>query len=95
MELRDQIALEAMKIMLTDALSISRSAEQAERLMRGIAPSSYQYADEMMKARGRGVEVKIEPRADKNYANQVYSRMSLGGVRMEEDKVLEVFTVKA
>ena len=51
--------------------------------------------DAIRMARGRGVEVKIEPRADKNYANQVYSRMSLGGVRMEEDKVLEVFTLKA
>lgn len=51
--------------------------------------------DAIRMARGRNVEVKIEPRADKNYSNQVYSRMSLGGVRMEEAKVLEVFTLKA
>jgi hypothetical protein len=33
---------------------------------------------------------KIDPRPDKSYAMQVYSRMSIGGTRMEEVKVMEI-----
>jgi len=43
---------------------------------------------------GMGTDVmsRISERDDKHYANQVYASMSLGGTRMEEKKVMEVFT---
>ncbi len=41
---------------------------------------------------GLGADIKAEigPRADKSYSMQVYASMSIGGVRMEEEKVVEV-----
>jgi hypothetical protein len=39
---------------------------------------------------GQDMEAKIDKRADKNYATQVFARMSLGATRLEEAKVVEV-----
>lgn len=39
---------------------------------------------------GNDMEAKIDKRADKNYATQVFARMSLGATRLEEAKVVEV-----
>lgn len=38
-------------------------------------------------------EIKTEmgPRADKNYNNQIYVEMSLGAMRMEDEKVIQVY----
>jgi hypothetical protein len=36
------------------------------------------------------MEVKIDERADKSYATQVYSRSSFGATRLEEQKVVEI-----
>ena len=41
---------------------------------------------------GRMPEGRVSERPDKNYANQVYYRMTMGGVRMEESKVVKVLT---
>lgn len=46
--------------------------------------------DGVVLAVGRDMEAKIEKRADKNYATQVFSRMSIGATRIEESKVVEV-----
>lgn len=45
---------------------------------------------------GVGMEVKgrISERADKSYATQVYASLSLGAVRMEEEKVVEILCVE-
>lgn len=37
-----------------------------------------------------GMSARIEERADKNYATQVYLTMSIGATRMEEAKVVEI-----
>jgi hypothetical protein len=39
-----------------------------------------------------GAEIKgrIDERADKSYATQVYACMSIGGTRLEEEKVVEI-----
>lgn len=39
---------------------------------------------------GEDITTKIDVRADKSYSTQVYARMSIGGTRLEEEKVLEV-----
>jgi hypothetical protein len=39
---------------------------------------------------GKDVNARIDERADKSYATQVYYCMSIGSTRMEEDKVVEV-----
>ena len=39
---------------------------------------------------GKDVEARIDERADKSYATQVYYCMSIGATRMEEEKVVEV-----
>lgn len=46
--------------------------------------------DGMVLALGRDMEAKIEKRADKNYATQVFARMSIGATRIEDNKVVEV-----
>lgn len=47
-------------------------------------------SDGVVLAVGRDMEAKIEKRADKNYATQVFARMSIGATRIEEEKVVEV-----
>lgn len=44
---------------------------------------------------GNDIEAKIEKRADKNYATQVFTRMSVGATRLEEAKVVEVVCSEA
>ena len=39
---------------------------------------------------GSDISAKISERADKSYSTQVYYGMSLGAVRMEEDKVVQI-----
>jgi len=39
---------------------------------------------------GADFMTRIDPRPDKSYATQVYARMSIGAVRMEEEQVVEV-----
>lgn len=46
--------------------------------------------DGVVLAVGRDMEAKIEKRADKNYATQVFARMSIGATRIEEEKVVEI-----
>jgi len=40
---------------------------------------------------GKDISARIDERADKSYATQVYYCMSLGAVRMEEAKVVQIF----
>lgn len=44
---------------------------------------------------GKDMSNKITERADKNYATQVFSSMSIGATRMEEVKVVEIACVEA
>ena len=39
---------------------------------------------------GKDISAKISERADKSYSTQVYYAMSLGAVRMEEEKVVQI-----
>lgn len=47
-------------------------------------------SDGVVLALARDMEAKIDKRADKNYATQVFARMSIGATRIEESKVIEV-----
>lgn len=51
--------------------------------------------DGVVLAVGRDMEAKIEKRVDKNYATQVFARMSIGATRIEENKVVEVVCSEA
>ena len=44
---------------------------------------------------GKDMVGKISERADKSYSMQVYACMSIGGTRMEEEKVVEVLCTEA
>lgn len=66
-----------------DSGSGSLSASYARRCLAWAS-------DGVVLAIGRDMEAKIEPRADKNYATQVFARMSVGATRLEEAKVVEV-----
>lgn len=46
--------------------------------------------DGLLFALADDMEVKIDERADKSYATQVYSRSSFGATRLEEEKVVEI-----
>ncbi len=48
-------------------------------------------ADGIKLALGQDINAQITPRADKNYATQVYFSMCLGATRMEEKKVVRVY----
>jgi hypothetical protein len=39
---------------------------------------------------GKDMSSRIDERADKSYSTQVYCSMSIGGTRMEEEKVVEI-----
>jgi hypothetical protein len=44
----------------------------------------------LLLALGADIKANISERADKSYSMQVYASMSIGGTRMEEEKVVEV-----
>lgn len=46
--------------------------------------------DGLLLSIGKDIESRVSERADKSYATQVYSCMSIGATRMEEEKVVEV-----
>jgi hypothetical protein len=50
----------------------------------------YWAQDGLLLAVGEDVVADIGPRRDKGMATQVYTRMSVGAVRMEEEKVVEI-----
>jgi hypothetical protein len=45
-------------------------------------------------AMNEDVMARVDERPDKDYINQVYMKMAMGGTRMEEVKVVEIFTAK-
>jgi hypothetical protein len=47
--------------------------------------------DGLLLATASDMKVKIEPRPDKNYANQVFASMGVGATRLEEEKVVVGF----
>jgi hypothetical protein len=49
------------------------------------------YGDGVILGVGQNPIAKIGERADKSYSMQVYNCMSIGGTRMEEEKVVEVY----
>lgn len=51
--------------------------------------------DGLLLSIGKDIEAKISERADKSYATQVYSRMSIGATRLEEEKVVEVLCLQS
>lgn len=51
--------------------------------------------DGVVLAVGKDIEAKIEKRADKNYATQVFTRMTVGATRLEEAKVVEIVCSEA
>lgn len=48
--------------------------------------------DGIQMALNEDVMARIDERPDKDYLNQVYMKMAMGGVRMEEEKVVELIT---
>lgn len=50
--------------------------------------------DGLLLGKNEGMVARISEREDKSYASQVYASMDLGGVRMEEEKVVSIL-VKA
>ena len=46
--------------------------------------------DGLLLSIGKDITAKIDERADKGYATQVYYCMSIGATRMEEEKVVEI-----
>ena len=59
--------------------------------LSGTTRSCIAYAqDGIALAVGKDVQARIDERADKSYATQVYYCMSIGATRMEEEKVVEV-----
>lgn len=60
------------------------------------ARKCYAYAaDGALLAIGADMKGRISERDDKSYATQVYACMSIGGTRMEENKVVEVLCTEA
>lgn len=66
--------------------SVSLSAGNGDNLRRCFAWAE----DGLLLSVGKNMKTEIGPRADKSYSTQVYACMSLGAVRMEEEKVVAV-----
>lgn len=46
--------------------------------------------DGLLLALGQDIEVRIDPRPDKRYLTQVFVHMTIGGTRMEQEKVVQI-----
>lgn len=58
------------------------------------AQSSFAFAEGgILLGMNESMMARIEERSDKSYSNQVYTSMDLGGVRMEEAKVVEILSL--
>lgn len=44
---------------------------------------------------GDDVKVRVDPRVDKSYSTQVYASMSIGAVRIEEEKIAQIQMVQS
>lgn len=51
--------------------------------------------DGLLLSTGKDIKGKISERADKSYSTQVYACMSIGGVRMEEEKVVGILCTES
>jgi hypothetical protein len=51
--------------------------------------------DGVLFATGKDMQARIDERPDKSYSTQVYACMTMGAVRMEEDKFLEIICDEA
>lgn len=61
-----------------------------DSLAKSSARVGYAWAsDGILLATGRDITGKIAQRPDKSFATQVYAKMSIGAVRMEEEKVVQ------
>ena len=51
--------------------------------------------DGLIMATGQEMKTRIGERADKSYSTQVFAEMTIGATRMEEDKIVEIYSNEA
>jgi hypothetical protein len=66
-----------------DSGSGSISAANARRCLAWVE-------DGVILSVGKDIQAKVDPRPDKNYATQVWTCMTVGATRLEEEKVIEI-----
>ena len=74
------------KFIMTNRLSTEDDGAEADQIRNCFAWAE----DGITLGLGKDVSARIDERADKSYATQVYYCMTLGAVRMEEAKVVQI-----
>jgi hypothetical protein len=74
------------KFIMTNRLTTADDGAEADQIRNCFAWAE----DGITLGLGKDVSARIDERADKSYATQVYYCMSLGAVRMEEAKVVQI-----
>lgn len=72
------------KFIMTNRLATQAGGANDDRICYAYAKSG------LLLAMAEEITTKIEPRADKSYATQIYVRMGIGATRMEEKKVVQI-----
>ena len=86
----------ALQTTATLAINTTTGVISAGSSMTGTIRKCFAWAENgLLLSIGADMKAKIGERADKSYAMQVYACMSLGAVRMEEEKVVEVLCTEA
>jgi hypothetical protein len=74
------------KFIMTNRLTTADDGAEADQIRNCFAWAE----DGITLGLGKDISARIDERADKSYATQVYYCMSLGAVRMEEAKVVQI-----
>lgn len=92
----DFVRTELLPLTTATQASPTTGAVGSGTTLTGVNRSCIAYTDgAILLAKGEDFVTKISERDDKSYATQVYARMSIGAVRMEEEQVVEVICKEA
>lgn len=90
------VRIERLNLTTATTASATTGAVGSGSALSGTNRACFAWAmDGVLMSVGEDVVNKIDPRPDKSYATQVYSRMSIGATRMEEVKVVEIICKEA
>lgn len=90
------VRLERLALTASTAASLTTGAVGSGTALSGTNRACFAWAQMgLLVSMGENFLTKIDQRADLGYTTQVYNRMSLGGMRMEEEQVVEIICKEA
>lgn len=90
------IRLERLALTTSTTATVATGVVGAGVALSGTNRACFAWAEQgLLMSKAEDMVSKISERPDKSYAMQVYSRMSIGATRMEEEQVIEVICKEA